>query len=201
MEIIKTIIVDDHKIFLEGLCNMLSNEKDIEIVKTFHRPKEALHFIKENPIDLLISDFSMSEMNGGELVEKVKKIHPDIKTLFITMFHELKNTEIVDGYLLKDSEFDELKLAIHTICFEDKKYISSSIPEFDIYEKEIFTLSSREKEIIELIGKEYTTDEIAEELFLSKHTIEAHRKNIFSKLQVKNIAGLVKKGFYLGIVK
>ncbi len=201
MEKIKIILVDDHKIFLEGLSNMLSKEKDIEIVKTFHKPKEALQFIKENPIDLLISDFSMPEMNGGELVEKVKKTHPDIKTLFITMFHELKNTEIVDGYMLKDSEFEEVKRAIHAICIEDKKYISSSIPEYDIYEEEIFTLSSREKDIINLISKEFTTEEIANKLFLSKHTIEAHRKNIFSKLQVKNIAGLVKKAFYLGILK
>lgn len=201
MEKIKTIIVDDHQIFLEGLSKMLSNEKDIDIIKTFNKASEALLYLEKNEIDLLISDMSMPEINGLELVQKAKKSQPNLKTLFITMFHELKNIDIIDGYMLKDSVFDEVKTAIDTIFYQNNKYISPSISANSPNPDEIFILSRREKDIIDLISKEFTTDEIAEKLCISKHTVEAHRKNIFSKLQVKNIAGLVKKAFYLGIIK
>lgn len=201
MQKIKTIIVDDHNIFLEGISSMLLNDEDVEIIKTFNIASEALFFLKNNEIDLLISDISMPEINGPELIEKSKKIQPNLKTLFISMYHELKNFDLIDGYILKDSTFEEVKIAIHTIFYQNKRYISPSIPDYPINSEEVFILSKREKEIIDLISKEFSTLEIAEKLFISKHTVEAHRKNIFSKLQVKNIAGLIKKSFYLGIIK
>ena len=112
----------------------------------------------------------------------------------------------VDGYVPKNAEKEELLTAIETILNGDK-YFSQSIKE--VYLKGMFskeekledTLSKREKEVLKLIAQEFTTQEIADQLFLSKHTIESYRKNLISKLEVRNLAGLTKYAIKLGLLE
>ncbi|MGC1516167.1 MAG: response regulator transcription factor, partial [Maribacter sp.] len=129
----------------------------------------------------------------------------------VSMLHDSKSVQTltkdnVDGYIPKNAEKDELLLAIETIL-KGEKYFSQSIK--DVYLKGMFSneqsieesLSKREKEVLTLIAQEFTTQEIADQLFLSKHTIESYRKNLISKLDVRNLAGLTKYAIKLGLTE
>ena len=198
---IKIALVDDHQMFLDGMISVLSNQTEFDILFVENNPKVALLKIKNNVPDILISDVSMPEMNGLEFIKIVKQDFPEIKILVLSMFESLQSVQDIDGYLLKETSKDELIKTIIDIVQNDKKHFGSGQIKKDTFNFKKSILTDREKEIIQLIANEFTTDEIAEKLFTSKSTIESHRKNIFYKLQVKNTAGLIKKAIYLGVVK
>ena len=196
---IKLAIVDDHQMFLDGICAVLSQQPGMQVLFAANAARSALKQLKTDTPDLVITDISMPDMNGIEFVKILRKEFPSIGILVVSMFENLQNLEDADGFLLKETDNKELVLAIKTIA-EGQKYFRKSQPSAGLdFNKSI--LSKREKEIITLIAEEFTSEEMAQKLFVSKHTIEAHRKNIFLKLQVKNIAGLIKKAIYLGVIK
>lgn len=194
-------LVDDHQMFLDGMVSVFSTQSNFSILFVENNAKSAIEKIKFSKPDIIISDISMPDINGIEFIKMVKETNPEIKILVLSMFENLQTFENMDGYLLKETDKEELIRAINTIVLQNGKYFKTTKNEMDTFEFKHSILSPREKEIIQLIANEYTTDEIAELLFISKGTIETHRKNIFFKLQVKNIAGLIKKAIYLGIVK
>jgi len=194
-------LVDDHQMFLDGIVSVLSTQNDFSVLFVENNAQAALDRLKLKQPNIIISDISMPDMNGIEFIKKVKECYPEIKILVLSMFENLQTFANMDGYLLKETDKEELITAINTIVLNNGKYFKTTKNEMDTFEFKHSILSPREKEIIQLIANEYTTDEIAEHLFISKGTIETHRKNIFFKLQVKNIAGLIKKAIYLGIVK
>ncbi len=207
------IIADDHKMFLDGLLSILSVKTEYNILFTANSGKNVVKYVKINPadkIDLIITDISMPEVDGITLNNTVKEINPNIKVLVVSMHIDtamidtlIKND--VDGYLPKNAEKEELLKAIASIL-KGEKYFSEIIK--DAYMKSVFnkekeaitTLTEREKEVLKLIAQENTTQEIADILFLSKHTIESYRKNLISKLNVRNLAGLTKYAIKLGLV-
>jgi len=200
MHTIRLALVDDHKLFLAGMVAVLSKEVDIEVVDFFNTAKEALSKLDFEDIDLLITDISMPEMNGLEFVNQVKKKNINLKILVISMFQQIQPFKGIDGYLLKETSFENLIDAIKQIVLHNKTcfYANYEKPQTDPLDFNKTIITTREKEIIQLISEEYSTANIAEKLFLSKHTIETHKKNIFLKLQVHNAAGLIKKAAYLG---
>ncbi len=207
------IIADDHKMFLDGLLSILSSKKDYRILMTANSGKNVVKYVTINAtaqIDLIITDISMPEMDGITLNKLVKETNPNIKVLVVSMHTDtamidtlIKND--VDGYIPKNAEKEELLKAITTIL-KGEKYFSKSIKEAymkSVFNKEketLVALSDREKEVLRLIALENTTQEIADTLFLSKHTIESYRKNLISKLNVRNLAGLTKYAIKLGLV-
>ncbi len=198
MEKIKIAIIDDHLIFLEGLKLILQNEFDIQYAS--NNPKDFLGKLESLDIDLLITDVSMPEISGIEVVKIVKEKHPKLKTLVMSTFKNMFNKKEIDAYLLKDTDSEILIKTIKEVVFENKKIFYQDLSSVESFDFNKNLVSKREREIIKLISEEYKTEEIAEKLFISKHTIEAHRKNIFMKLQVNNIAGLIKKAISLGII-
>lgn len=198
---IKIVIVDDHKLFLEGIVSVLSNESNFSILFSENKAVKALKRIEKEEPDIVITDISMPEMNGLEFIKVLKKDFPSIKILVLSMFKNMQSYEEIDGFLSKETGKEELINTINGIVTSGKKYFSKNDDAFEDFEFKKNILSSREKDIIQLISEQYTTDEIAKKLFISKHTIEAHRKNIFFKLQVKNIAGLINKSIHLGFIK
>jgi len=161
-------------------------------------------------LHLLITDLTMPEMDGIELNKIVKEKYPSLKTLVVSMHIDggmidklIQNN--VDGYVPKNAEKNELLEAIRTIV-KGKKYFSTEIKRaytdtmFEQKKQEEVSLTDREKEVLKLIAEENTTQEIADTLFLSKHTIESYRKNLISKLQVKNLAGLTKHAIKMGLL-
>jgi DNA-binding NarL/FixJ family response regulator len=198
---IRVVIVDDHKMFLDGMVSVLSTENNIEILFVENKAKEALLKIREDAPDIVITDISMPEMNGIEFAKILKKEFPEIKILVLSMFENMQSLKDIDGFLLKETDKKQLISAINGIVLRNEKHFVGVINNSKALDFKKTILSNREKEIIQLIAHEYTTDQIAEKLIISKHTIEAHRKNIFFKLQVKNIAGLINKAMQLGIIK
>jgi len=209
----KLIVADDHKMFMDGLLSIISYESDYEIVYSASNGldlKKYLEINVSNPIDLAILDINMPEMDGVALNRYIKEHHPTIKTLIVSMLanpekiYELTQ-DSVNGYIPKNARKEELIKAIETIL-SGQNYFSDSIKE--LYTKSVFEqkqnneihLSTREKEILQLIAKEYTTQEIADTLFLSKYTIEGYRTSLISKLNVKNVVGLAKHAIRLGLV-
>ncbi|MDI9312250.1 MAG: response regulator transcription factor [Limnohabitans sp.] len=203
MNKIKIAIVDDHKMFTDGLRSVFMESNIYEILFVANNAQEALIALSKNDLpDLIISDISMPEMNGFEFIKIVKETYSEIKVLVISMFDTFYSNDQIDGYLLKDASTETIFEAIQSIVINNKKYFSPEVKIVKIdTENQKNILTSREKEIIQLIAQEYTSDEIAEKLFLSKLTVETHRKNILIKLQVKNVAGLIKKAIIMGIVK
>ncbi len=207
------IIADDHKMFLDGVLSILSSKKEYHILLTANSGKNVIKYVTINPtkkIDLIITDISMPEVDGITLNNSVKQINSTIKVLVVSMHMDtamidtlIKND--VDGYVPKNAEKEELLAAIETIL-KGEKYFSAIIKE--AYMKSVFTkeketlqvLTQREKDVLKLIALEHTTQEIADQLFLSKHTIESYRKNLISKLNVRNLAGLTKYAIKLGLV-
>ncbi len=208
------ILVDDHKMFLDGLLSIFNNEDAYNILLTANSGENVIKYIDTNPnqpIDIVISDISMPDIDGITLNDYIKKARPEIKTLIVSMHTDtgmidtlIKND--VDGYLSKNATQSELLLAVKTILGNDK-YFSESVKQaymnnvFNKGKDTMVTLTKREKDVLKLIAEEYTTQEIADKLFLSKHTIESYRKNLISKLNVKNLAGLTKYAIKLGLVE
>ncbi len=200
MDKIKIFLVDDHKIFVEGVANILLDQLDLDITGFTHDGESAIQFLRKNPVDIVLTDIQMPGMSGIELTQKIKEELPHIKVIALSMFDkkEIINELIssgAEGYLLKDIEKSELLKAIRTVA-SGEYYYSSSIAGVlmqNIKEKDLLT--RREKEIVKLIAEENTNSIIAEKLFISEHTVESHRKNIFRKTKSKSIVGLIKYAY------
>ncbi len=193
---INVYLVDDHKIFVQGIAKLLSAEPSINIIGYAYDAKSALTFFKENIPHILITDIRMTGLSGIDLTRIIKEEYPEIKVIGLSMFDKPEIIkELLDagaeGYLLKDLEKNELVRAIHEV-HDGKIYYSGSVSEvlLKTLDNKDF-LTKREKEIIGLISKEKTNSEIADQLFISTHTVESHRKNIFRKTKAKTIVGLI----------
>lgn len=199
------IIIDDHKMFLDGVLSILNSENEYNVVLSSTEGKNVIKYLDINSndtIDLIITDISMPEIDGISLSKIVKEKNKKIKILVVSMH---TNADMIDslikldveGYIHKNAKKEELLHAIKVIL-DGEKYFSKEIK--DIYfenklskkKEEEIKLTQREIDVITLIAQEYTTQEIADKLFLSKHTIESYRKNIIGKLGVRNLAGLTK---------
>ena len=208
------ILVDDHKMFLDGLLSIFNNVDAYNILLTANSGENVIKYIDSNPnqhIDIVISDISMPDIDGITLNDYIKKERSDIKTLIVSMHTDTSMIDTliksdVDGYLSKNATQSELLQAVETIL-SGEKYFSQSVKQaymdnvFNKGKDTMVMLTKREKDVLKLIAEEYTTQEIADKLFLSKHTIESYRKNLISKLNVKNLAGLTKYAIKLGLVE
>ncbi|MCV9387621.1 response regulator transcription factor [Reichenbachiella ulvae] len=210
---IRILIVDDHKMFLQGLHSILKDQEEIEVVDTVSSGEEAIQLLEGQPIDVVLTDVSMPGVDGIQLSQYIKKELPNTKVLVLSThsdpatIHQLISAQ-VEGYVLKNAEKEELVHGIKKV-FQGEKYFSEEVQEkytrslFAVVpdEKPKVELSKREREILALIVEEYTAQQIAEELFISQHTVNTHRKNLLSKLRVKNTAGLVKQTLMQGLLQ
>ncbi|WP_281234974.1 response regulator [Flavobacterium gelatinilyticum] len=212
MNKINLLIADDHTMFLQGIMSLLEQEPNITIVDKAVNGIEALEIVKKGVVDFIILDVSMPEMDGIELSKIVKKQHPNVKILIVSTHSNVMMVSRlirigVNGYLLKNAEKEELLKAINTIA-QGENYFAEELEEKHLsnssrIEKQVSNLtelSSREKEILVLIAHEYNTAEIAEKTFISLNTVNTHRRNLLSKLNAKNTAGLVKYAVENGLV-
>ncbi len=196
----KTLLVDDHAILLDGLENILKSTEAFEVVGKRGTVSGALDFLKKEEVDILITDYNLPDGDGLELIRAVRRMLPEVKILMLSMHdetHLVKEIlkEGVNGYLLKKDSQDELLNALDAIK-DGKIYLSNDINNMLIQglnqPDEQRLLTEREREILKLISKEYTNKLIAEELFISERTVETHRKNIFRKTKTSSLVGLIK---------
>ena len=194
----RAIIIDDHKIFGEGL-SMILEKIDISVVRVFQDPKEAwLYFHKFQNIDIIFTDINMPEMNGFKLCEKIKNINSSIKIIVLSMYDDkrIKKQALQSGadiYLTKTASKGDIQKAVKN-CFLNKDFAQKKSQPNLIKDKFTmkYKLTKREREILVQILDEKSNQEIAEVLQISKRTVETHRKNIQLKLKAKNSVGIVK---------
>ncbi|MCW8897175.1 MAG: response regulator transcription factor [Flavobacteriales bacterium] len=207
METINILLVDDHTLIREGLKLILKKNKNFKIIGEASNGVEAIRYIDKNAdkVHVVMLDITMPELDGFEVAKIVRQNHPGIKILALTMHSEESYiTKMIDvgvhGYVLKDSNLEDLSAAINTIL-EGRPYYSSDVSAIMINSlmnkdkkkenNEINNLTDREVQIIDLITEGFKSSEIAEKLKLSTRTIEVHRRNLMKKLDVKNTAELV----------
>jgi DNA-binding NarL/FixJ family response regulator len=194
----KIIIVDDHKLFRNGLRFILSEIEDVEIIGEASNGKEFLELLNFLKPDLVLMDISMPVMNGVEASREALEKYPNLKILVLSMFGEdaYYNTMIdigVKGFILKDSDNAELKNAIQSII-HGNNYFSQDLLLKLIRNKTTapsIKLSRRESEILTLICKGYSTNLISEQLHISHRTVERHRASLLSKTDSSNSISLV----------
>ena len=205
---INIVIADDHVLFRKGLIALFSEFSFIGEVGEASNGKELLKYLKgaARLPDVVLLDINMPVMDGFEAAKKMRELYPALKIIVLTMednehFILQMIEDGANGYLLKNCEPDELEKALKTIMSRDfyfnenitelirKAYINAVKHEHSFNIVEEFT--RREKEVLGLICREYTTSEIAEKLYLSPRTIESHRNKMIEKAGVKNLAGLI----------
>jgi DNA-binding NarL/FixJ family response regulator len=213
MDTINIVIADDHQIVIDGLQFLLSTEKHLNIVYTANNTNNVLNYLEDNKdVQLVISDINMPTISGIELCRKIKETYADIKVLILSMYSskEVVKEAILaeaDGYMLKNGGKEKLLEAIHRVTNDGTYYSEEIIP--IIYgqiqkDKKIndslVQLSEREKEILILIAKEFSSEQIAEKLFISIKTVGNHRQNILAKCDCKSSVGLVKYAIKAGLI-
>lgn len=210
---IELMLVDDHELVLKGLKSMLEQQEGIRIVAEAGNGREALDLLGHVQPDMVITDLKMPEMTGIELTRQIKERYPQIKVLVLTLFKDREYVHAIldaeaEGYLLKNVGQTELLHAIKHILNHGTYYSQEivSILKTDIKSRQnksevMQELSRREMEILSLICQEYSSHEIAEKLFISKATVDVHRKNILQKTGARNLVGLIRFAIQTGIVK
>jgi DNA-binding NarL/FixJ family response regulator len=207
---INILLVDDHAVVRKGLISLLEDETNIEVVGNLGSGKEALDFVKINKVDLILLDLNMPEMSGIETARQLSRQSPKIKKLVFSMHNDasyvMKSIENgVDGYLLKDSEKEEIVTAIEQVHFGHKYFppvvsailvdalqTSKSKQGFPKTENDVLKLlSKKELEILNLVAEGRSSQDIANELNLSVRTVSNHRANMLRKTELNNTTELV----------
>jgi DNA-binding NarL/FixJ family response regulator len=211
----RIVLVEDQAIIREGLRSLLTGEKDFEIVGEADNGREALRLVEKIRPDLVVTDLSMPQMDGMDMIASIKKQNPKIKIAALTVH---QNQEYVvatlkagaDGYILKEANYSELVLALRCIL-RGKHYLSPEISgdmikgylEGKKGEKGCIPweiLSKREREILKQIAEGLTNKQIADQLCISVKTVETHRYKIMNKLNVHNAAGLITVAMEKGLI-
>ncbi len=213
---IRILVIDDHKMFLQGIGNILDQEEDMHIVALCESGEASYDLLKNNSVDLVLLDIQLQTMSGLDICKYIRKEYPKTKVLMLSMLKEESFiTQAMSigahGYILKSSGQEELLKAIRIIQ-SGQTYFSSEVTQvvmnslrFDSdsskNKKQAPKISKREKEVLQLIVQEHTTQEIANLLFISLKTVESHRSNLLAKMGVRNIAGLVRKALEFNLVE
>jgi DNA-binding NarL/FixJ family response regulator len=205
---IKVLVIDDHQLIIDGMKSILQDEEDVIFAGGANSMQQALDFLKTNECDVALADISMPVHSGVEVAKKIKENYPDIKILALTMHEDISMiTRMVEagasGYILKRTNMNEVLEAIKAVA-AGGKYLGRDVqailmdnltgtesPKQTPGETPVL-LTARELEILNLVAKEYSNEEIAEKLFISERTVETHRRNIFTKTKTKSIVGLIK---------
>lgn len=217
MKQITILIADDHKIFREGLAELLGKEQNMRVVGDAGKSSEILDILKNRNVDIILMDIDMGEeeISGIDLTAEITKLNTKTKVLALSM-HGDKNYIVkmleagATGYILKNAGKEEMINAIQTVA-NGNTYFSSQVsvklleqiinPTAKKNNAEDTPLTDREIEVLKLIADEYSNPEIAEILFISIRTVDTHRRNLLDKLGVKNTAGLVKYAIKHGLLE
>lgn len=197
------LLADDHRILLDGVKNLINSLPEFVVKDVAPTGTKALELLKKNDYDILITDYEMPGLTGHELIKAARASQPDIKVIVLSMHddpavvRELIRAG-VNGYVLKKDTHTTLVEALQKVI-EGKRFLSEEISDILVHladnTEDQGVLTSREKEILKLVVKEYTSRQIADILFISERTVETHRKNILRKTGAPNLVALIKYAY------
>jgi two-component system, NarL family, nitrate/nitrite response regulator NarL len=211
---INILLADDHQMMLDGLKDILGTQDGFVVKAEANNGQAAYERIEESPqqYQLLLTDISMPLLSGTELCRMVKAKYPHIQVLILSMYDNptaVKEAIFAeaDGYILKNAGRGELLKALHKIVNGGTYFSQDIVPiiynqynKQKLQDEQLGQLTTREREILALIVKEFTSEEIAAKLFISKKTVDNHRTNILDKTNCKSTVGLVKFAIKAGLV-
>ena len=200
MDAYTIILADDHAMLREGIRKIIERIEGALISGEVNDGLELLELLKKSSPNLVILDISMPNLRGLEAIREIKKTYPQVKVLVLTM-HKKKEflrqalRDGADGFLLKEDAGSELIRAVQTVR-NGGKYLSpllaSVLTSLAVEEEKTEVLTMREREVLKLLAEGKRTKEIAAALYISPHTVRRHRSNIMEKLNIQNLADLVK---------
>ncbi len=200
MDLFNVVLADDHPMFREGIRTIIERIEDVFISGEVNDGLELLNLLRQSCPSLVILDLSMPNLRGLEAIREIKKLHPRVKILVLTM-HRKKEfirqalADGVDGFLLKEDPGGELIRAVE-IVKRGEKYLSpqlsGALMSLNLAEERGDLLTMREREVLKLLAEGKRSQEIAEVLFISVNTVRRHRSNIMEKLKLKSMADLIK---------
>jgi DNA-binding NarL/FixJ family response regulator len=213
MKITQVLLADDHVLVRAGIRTLLEKIPNVKVVAEAASGREALEIVKTKLPDLVLMDIAMANLNGLEALSRIAKDFPEVKVMILSAH---ANEEYViralrggaAGYMLKDSATAELELAVSSVR-EGKTYLSPSISRtaIDNYLERmgdvvspLEQLTSRQREILQLIGEGKNTKEIASNLEISVKTVESHRLQLMERLRIHDVPGLVRFAIRTGLV-
>ncbi len=211
---IRVLLADDHALVRQGIRSLLEKLDDIEVVGEVSDGRQALELSKTTHPDIAFMDITMPGLNGLEAVTRMKKECPGTRVVMLSMhageeyFQQALDSGAA-GYLLKDADRMELELAIRTVMRGDT-YLTPTVAKYAVeaYRQRkdgdqgpLASLSSRQKEILQLIAEGYANKEIAQRLELSPRTVETHRAELMERLNIRDVPGLVKIALRAGLIK
>ncbi len=213
MSAIRVLLVEDHNLVRAGIRSLLDSFQDIDVVGEAANGRDALRMTRQLGPEVVLMDISMPELNGMEATGRLKKCCPDSKVLMLSMHNDEEYVAQslragARGYLVKDAATKELELAIHTLA-RGEIYISSSVS-MSVVDKlmaddsdgsALNQLTSRQREILQLVAEGCSTREIAERLSLSIKTVETHRTHLMERLEIRDVPGLVRFALKAGLIQ
>ncbi len=206
------LIVEDHLIVKDGIKLILESEDELTVVGDLHNGDEVVPFLEKNEVDLILLDINLPGTDGLTLAREIKEKHGSVKILVLTFYNKAAFIKGIaesgaEGYILKNSSKDEVISAIFKVLNGENHFskevtntlLASMRRQGTNYEVK---LTKREIEVMILLAKAFTTNEVADKLFLSAHTVETHRKNLMAKMKFKNRAEMTlyaKENGYLDL--
>lgn len=212
---IRVLVADDHAIIREGLCIMLGNQPDMEVVGQAANGREAIRLVDEQEPDVAVMDISMPELNGIEAIQQMLPRHPRLKVVVLSVhetkayvFRALKAGAM--GYLVKETAGLEVVEAVRAV-YGGGRYLSQRIADLLIDASLLHLetspevsplemLSPREREVLQLVAEGKTSQEIGERLSISSKTVDTYRSRLMRKIGVEDVTGLVKFAIQHGVV-
>jgi DNA-binding NarL/FixJ family response regulator len=214
---IHVAIAEDQLLFRSGIVQIINNFKDVRVVIESQNGQELLQSLKATTekIHVAMIDMNMPEMNGLECLVQLKEQYPEIRVIFLTVFEDerliAKFIEAgANAYLGKNSETSEVEKTIRKVVENDYYFSETTIKAMHskvrnkqktVSNPALSALTKREREVLELICREHTSDEIAKKLFISESTVNGHRNNLLLKLSCRNTAGLVLFAVKSGLIE
>ena len=210
---IRILLADDHKLIKDGLCALIAGEKDMEVVAEAETGRDAVALVKQHVPDIVVMDINMPDLNGIDATRMILQDNPDVKIIALSIHSTSRFVKEmlkagVSGYLVKHCAYEELAQAIRTVV-KNKPYLCSQIvgtimddylADFPSNNKSAFSiLSSREREVLQLVAEGLTSEEIGSRLFISVKTVSSHRRQIMKKLKLTSIAELTKYAIREGL--
>jgi DNA-binding NarL/FixJ family response regulator len=209
----KILLADDHRIVREGLKSLIDSQPDMHVVAEADNGRQAIEMASENAPDVAVMDIGMPELNGIEATRRIVGDSPETKVIALSMHADRRfMSEMLkagaSGYLLKDGAFDELADAIRTVM-NNKVYLSPRIADVVVEDyvrhlpkagpSAFAALTSREREVLQLLAEGKATKQAAAALHVSVKTVETHRRQIMEKLDLHSVAELTKYAIREGL--